>query len=139
MIAESEMLIRVFLSLLLGGIIGFERELDNEPAGIRTHMLVCLGATLFTVISISIATTSADSTRIAAGIVSGIGFLGAGAIFRGQDRIKGLTTAADLWVLAAIGMAVGVGYYLMAIVASIFLFIVLFFKKIIKIRGKRSE
>ncbi|VVC00445.1 MgtC family protein [uncultured archaeon] len=128
MIGEIELVGRIIFSLLAGGLIGIERELGHEPAGLRTHMLVCLGAMLFTAMSFEAAGTF-DPTRIASGIVTGIGFLGAGTIFKDKDRVKGLTTAADLWVIAAIGMAIGFGYYVMAAVSTVLLFGVLSAKK----------
>jgi len=116
---------RLILSAIFGGLIGVEREMHDKPAGFRTHVLVCMGAAMFTVISISIVGSLVDVSRIAAGIVTGIGFLAAGSIFREKDRVKGLTTAADLWVLAGIGMAVGLGYYFLAIIATIVSLVVL--------------
>ncbi len=102
------MSMRLLIALVLGGVIGYEREVHGRPAGLRTHILVCLGAALFTIISDSYTgLPSADPTRIAAQIVSGIGFLGAGTIIRQGSIIRGLTTAASLWTVAAIGMAVG--------------------------------
>ncbi len=133
-IGEVELVVRIVLSLLLGGLIGLERELGKEPAGLRTHMLVSLGATLFTIMSFSIG--GAEPERIAANIVVGIGFLGAGAIFKEQDRVKGLTTAADLWVIAAVGMAIGLGYYFMAIVSTAFVLAILVAKRLFS-EGKR--
>ena len=129
MLGDLELAGRIVLALALGAIIGWEREHDEEPAGLRTHMLVILGATLFTIMSFSISGT-ADPSRVAAGIVTGIGFLGAGAIFRAENKIKGLTTAADLWVLAAIGMAVGIGYYVAAIVSAVLVFAILYIKRV---------
>ncbi len=131
MITEIDLVIRLLLAIGLGALIGLEREIDDEPAGLRTHMLVCLGATLFTIISMYLGDI-ADPARIAAGVVTGIGFLAAGVIFRAQDRVKGLTTAADLWVLAAVGVAIGIGYYLAAVLTSLFVFIILFLKKVLK-------
>ena len=95
MIAESEVILRLILAAVAGGIIGFERKTFHKPAGIRTHMLVSTGAALFTLVSTT-AFTETDPSRIAAGIVTGIGFLGAGTIFRAKDTVKGLTTAASL-------------------------------------------
>jgi len=98
------------LAILLGGLIGLERELHGHPAGLRTHILVCLGSTLLTLTSITIsAQMGGDPARIAAQIVAGIGFLGAGAILRDRASVKGLTTAASIWTTAAIGIAIGAG------------------------------
>jgi putative Mg2+ transporter-C (MgtC) family protein len=119
---------RLVLSAVLGGLIGAEREMHDKPAGFRTHVLVCMGAAMFALISISVSgsfTGAADVSRIAAGVVTGIGFLAAGSIFRDKDRVSGLTTAADIWVLAAIGLSTGFGYYLLAAAATIIALIVL--------------
>jgi putative Mg2+ transporter-C (MgtC) family protein len=105
----EQITIRLVLALLAGGIVGIERERHDRPAGLRTHILVCLGSTLITLISIDMAGESADRTRIAAQIVTGIGFLGAGTIFRAEGGVRGLTTAAGLWVVAGIGMGIGAG------------------------------
>jgi putative Mg2+ transporter-C (MgtC) family protein len=116
----SEALLRLALAGLLGGLIGAERELREREAGLRTHLLVSVGSALFTIVSAygfheflasGQAVVRADPTRIAAQIVTGIGFLGAGAIIRQGLSVRGLTTAATLWVVAAIGMATGAGYY----------------------------
>jgi putative Mg2+ transporter-C (MgtC) family protein len=122
-----EVLIRVALAGALGGAIGAERELRERAAGLRTHMLVSVGAALFTLVSaygwsdFTFSQSSGvtfDPTRIAAQIVSGIGFLGAGAIIRQGLSVRGLTTAATLWVVAAIGMASGAGYYAAAVITT---------------------
>jgi putative Mg2+ transporter-C (MgtC) family protein len=121
-------LLRLSIAAALGGAVGFERELRDREAGIRTHLLVSLGSALFTIVSAygfhefltsgdNIVRT--DPTRIAAQIVTGIGFLGAGAIIREGLSIRGLTTAATLWVVAAIGMACGAGYYWPAVAATV--------------------
>ena len=124
----AEVLVRVVLAGLLGGAIGTEREIREREAGLRTHMLVAVGAALFTIVSAyawSDFTFSQrggitfDPTRIAAQIVTGIGFLGAGAIIRQGLSVRGLTTAASLWVVAAIGMASGAGYYSAAVITTI--------------------
>jgi len=100
---------RLALALAAGGLVGLERERRDRQAGLRTHMLVCVGSTLVTLVSILMADQNADRTRIAAQIVSGIGFLGAGTIFRAGNAVRGLTTAAGLWTVAGIGMAIGAG------------------------------
>jgi putative Mg2+ transporter-C (MgtC) family protein len=124
----GENLGRLALAAALGGAIGFERELRDREAGFRTHMLVCIGSALFTIVSAygfrefltsGDQVVRADPTRIAAQIVTGIGFLGAGAIIRQGVSIRGLTTAATLWVAAAIGMASGAGYYAGAVLGTI--------------------
>ena len=117
---------KLLLATLLGGAIGLERELAGKPAGLRTNILICVGAALFTQLSVDIARIGftpdgrpyGDTTRIAAQIVSGIGFLGAGAILHGQGAVVGLTTAATIWVVAAIGAAVGAGAYVDALGAT---------------------
>jgi putative Mg2+ transporter-C (MgtC) family protein len=125
-----QIFIRLFLSMLLGGLIGWERESRRQPAGLRTHMLICMGATLLMILSIYIPQTfqnfqNGDPGRIAAQVVSGIGFLGAGAIFRLGVNIKGLTTAATIWVVAAVGLCVGAGVYSAALTGTFFIIIVL--------------
>ncbi len=121
---EMEIILKLVLAAVLGGLIGFERQIHKKPAGLRTHTLVCIGAALFTIISTSSVDPSSVS-RIAAGLVTGIGFLAAGLIFREEDKVRGLTTAAELWVLAAIGISVGIGFYYAAIVATIIVLIIL--------------
>ena len=122
----SELVLRLFGACLLGGAVGYQREITGHPAGMRTHILVCVGAALFTITSIAFGGTS-DPSRIAASIVTGIGFLGAGAIIRQGSSVKGLTTAASLWSTAAIGMALGAGgkLYVLAIVGTLIVFGVL--------------
>lgn len=124
---ELELLIRLVLSLVFGGIVGFEREMTRKPAGLRTHMLVCLGACLFTVSSffISPSPSGVDLARIAAGVVTGIGFIGAGSIIAKKGDVKGLTTAASLWLVAAIGLTLGMGNYLIPLVGAVLGFFIL--------------
>jgi putative Mg2+ transporter-C (MgtC) family protein len=124
-------LIKLLLSLVLGGLIGWERELYDKPAGFRTNTLICVGATLFTIFSLKVgAVPGTDSARIAAQIVSGIGFLGAGAIIRRGEAVLGLTTAATIWFVASIGMGIGAGYYLTSSVgAMLALAILVLFRK----------
>ena len=119
---DYESLIKLILALGLGALIGFERQLKHRPAGLRTHMLVSMGSTIFTVVSLSF---DIEPARIAAGIVAGIGFLGAGSIIAHKGHVKGITSAATLWVVAAIGLTVGVGQYWIAIIGSIAIFLVL--------------
>ena len=124
----AEVLLRIVLAGVLGGAIGAEREIREREAGLRTHMLVAVGAALFTIVSayawsdFQFSTREGitfDPTRIAAQVVTGIGFLGAGAIIRQGLSIRGLTTAASLWVVAAIGMASGAGYYSAAVITTV--------------------
>ena len=111
---------------MLGAAIGFEREMHRQPAGFRTHSLVALGSALFTIISAyGFAGSSVDPTRIAAQIVSGIGFIGAGTILQHRGNIRGLTTAASLWAVAAIGMAAGAGMLALALVGTVLILVVL--------------
>jgi putative Mg2+ transporter-C (MgtC) family protein len=116
--------LRLLLAAALGGAIGFQRERADKPAGLRTHMLICLGATLFTVTS----AYAFNDARIAAGVVTGIGFLGAGSIIYHSrtDFVTGLTTAATIWVVAGIGVAVGSGLYIASVVTTAIVLIVLF-------------
>jgi len=112
-------LIGIILAVLLGAVIGLERELSGKAAGLRTNLLICLGASVFTIMSRQMATGDEGSvTRIAAQIVTGVGFLGAGAIIQDRAGVHGLTTAATIWLVASIGMACGGRFYLLAIVAS---------------------
>jgi len=125
-----QIFIRLLLSLLLGGAIGWERESRRQPAGLRTHILICLGSTLLMITSIYIPQTfpdfkNGDPGRIAAQVVSGIGFLGAGAIFKLGVNVKGLTTAATIWVVAAIGLSIGAGVYVGALLGTLFILFVL--------------
>jgi putative Mg2+ transporter-C (MgtC) family protein len=114
---ESEMLLRLGLSFLIGGAIGLEREYLNKSAGFRTMIMICMGSCLFTLFSMFLANATPD--RIASNIVTGIGFLGAGVIFKEDNRVKGLTTAAAIWVTAALGMGIGGGYYFVTLAAAI--------------------
>lgn len=122
-------IVKVTLAASLGGLIGLEREWRGREAGFRTNMLIAMGACLFTLISIHgfpLENSAArDTGRVAAGIVTGIGFLGAGALFQTPHRIKGMTTAATIWLVAAIGMTVGVGAYVLAIFSSVLTFVIL--------------
>lgn len=115
---------RLILAIMLGGILGWQRERLGRDAGPRTYALVCVGSALFTILSIY-GFSNGDTARIAAQIVTGIGFLGAGIIMKKEDHIKGLTTAAGLWVSAAIGMGVGAGYFLLSTIATILVLLVL--------------
>ena len=125
-----EELLALVLSSLLGGVIGFERSKVHKPAGLRTHILVSLGSCLFMILSVKFFD---DPARIAAGVVSGIGFIGAGTIIaerREKTKVVGITTAASLWVTAAIGMAVGMGEYILAAFTALLTYAILQLKKI---------
>ena len=118
----------LLVSLGLGTVLGWERQAEKKPAGLRTHTLVCLGATLFVLTgrhATEVFGGSADPTRMLHGIVTGVGFLGAGAILRHDGSVYGLTTAASIWVVAAVGAAAGVEAYLLAVVAAVLALIVL--------------
>ena len=126
---DLELILRIIVSVALGAIIGFDREKKQKPAGLRTHIFVCMGACLFTISSFSISSSESigiyDVTRIAAGIVTGISFIGAGSIIASKGDVRGLTTAASLWVVAGIGLMVGFGNFLIPIVVAIISFIIL--------------
>ena len=113
-----DLTLRLLLAAGLGAAIGLEREYWQKPAGLRTNMLIAVGSALFTVMSIELARTSGTPDRIAAQVVTGIGFVGAGAILRSGHSVHGMTTAATIWVNAAIGMAAGAGEYLTAVAAT---------------------
>jgi len=129
-------ILRLLVAFLLGGIIGYERERSGKHPGFRTQILICLGSTLIMLISIKMfddyhTVTSVDPGRIAAGIVTGIGFLGAGTILRSNEGIKGLTTAGSVWLNSAIGMACGCGYFDAAAAATVFgLFTLTFLRRL---------
>lgn len=114
-----EIVIRLIVASVLGGLVGLDRESTNRPAGFRTHTLVSVGSALIMLVSIDSGKYGGDPSRIAAQVVSGIGFLGAGTILRTRTSVEGLTTAASLWVCAGIGLAIGSGYYLGAIVTTV--------------------
>src|SRR2546421_7931300 len=133
--------IKLLLAVVLGGLIGMERELRDKPAGLRTNILICVGSTLFTSISTRVAQIlGGDPTRIAAQIISGIGFLGAGAVLHSHGFVLGLTTAATIWVVAGVGMALGSGMYLVAVFATAMSLVTLYFLSFIedKIQGRKS-
>lgn len=120
-------ILRLFIAVVCGTVIGLEREMRDKAAGLRTHILVCLGACLFGMLGLVLVTEykNADILRLAQGLLIGIGFLGAGVIVREGASVRGLTTAAGIWVMGAIGLAVGVGCYHIALVGSIFSFLVM--------------
>jgi putative Mg2+ transporter-C (MgtC) family protein len=121
-----EMVLRILLAAALGAVIGWQREKAHKPAGLRTHILISMGAALFTIISISTSVfPTADPSRIAAGIVTGVGFLGAGTILHHTRFIEGLTTAASIWIIAAVGTAAGAGLYVISAIATLIVFVVL--------------
>jgi putative Mg2+ transporter-C (MgtC) family protein len=117
--------VRLALAAALGGAIGLEREYRHKPAGLRTNMLISLGSALFSILSVELGAGAGSPDRIAAQVVTGIGFLGAGAILRSGENVHGLTTAATIWVNAAIGMAAGLGSYTIATVGAAITLVVL--------------
>ena len=131
MVAETEMIIRLLIATVLGGIIGFEREAAKRPAGLRTHMLVSISASLLTILSFD-AFPGSDPSRIASNVIVGMGFIGAGCIAWSKKKVIGITTAASLWTAAAIGIASGVGYISLALVTTLIAFVVLRLKWIEK-------
>lgn len=124
---QGEIIIRLVLSFALGGLFGLERERRHKPAGLRTHTLVCLGAALFTIAGTYGFTapdggaliSNNDPARVAAQIVSGVGFIGGGIIFKDRDHVRGITTAASIWLTAGLGMGIGLGLYLITGVAAL--------------------
>lgn len=131
MLTENQILFRLVLATVLSGLIGIEREMHGRTAGFRTHILVCIGSTLIMLTSMHIfdiykGLVSVDPARIAAGVITGIGFLGAGTILRFRASVRGLTTAASLWVVAGIGLAVGSGLYSGAYITTLITLVSLF-------------
>jgi putative Mg2+ transporter-C (MgtC) family protein len=132
MITGFSVIGRLILAVFFGGVIGFEREVRRRSAGLRTHILVSLGSCLIMLTSLHLFDiykdmVPLDPARIAAGVITGIGFLGAGAIIRSGEAVKGLTTAATLWLVAGIGLGIGCGFYLASLVTAILAIIVLYF------------
>lgn len=142
MIADHDILVRLLIAVALGGLVGLEREMRDHPAGLRTHILVSVGACLFTLVSAygfsdfarapATEAVRADVTRIASQVVVGIGFLGGGAILRYDGSVRGLTTAASLWVTAAVGLSVGAGFVLGAVVSVALVLVSLLLKPVEK-------
>jgi len=127
--ADIEVITRICLAFLLGGLIGLERERHGISAGIRTYGAICLGACVFGIVSLSVA--GADPSRIAAQVVTGIGFLGGGLIFRQEGNyVSGLTTAATLWATAAVGLAVALGMYMISLLTAVLIYVLLFLPRL---------
>lgn len=128
----ADIVLRIGVATLIGSLIGLERQAHGISAGLRTHALVCLGAAIFTIASIQITMIDpkASAAVIASGIVTGVGFLGAGAIFFDKKGPHGFTTAADIWVVAALGMMIGIGEIITAILACVFILLVLVVGKV---------
>jgi len=131
---DFEIATRLIMALGLGGLVGLEREAHGSDAGLRTHILVCLGSAVFMVVSILMGETfeGSDPARIAAQVVSGIGFLGAGAILRSSPSIRGLTTAASIWAVAGIGLASGGGFFRPALMTTLLMVTTLWFLRYIE-------
>ena len=121
----AKVVIRLLVAAILGGMIGFERESAGKPAGLRTHMLVAMGAAIFVMVPQLLGAEGADITRVIQGLVAGIGFLGAGAIMNKGDDARGLTTAASIWLTAAVGMGAGLGREALAVMSTILALVVL--------------
>jgi len=136
----SDIILKLVLAILVGGLLGAEREYRSKSAGFRTLTLICLGATIFTIFS-QILGGIGNPDRIASNIVTGIGFVGAGVIFKGDNtsKVNGITTAAMIWVTAALGMAIGAGYWLAALIATGMIFIVLFAFTLLEDRIDRAN
>src|SRR6266571_6364473 len=124
-IFKLELLLQLGLATLLGGAIGLERELGGKPAGLRTNILICIGSALYTQLSLSMVHGATDATRVAGQIVTGVGFIGAGTILHARGAVVGLTSAATIWVVAAIGVALGSGYYAEALATTLVVLVVL--------------
>ena len=126
---DLELMLRVLLAFIMGGVLGYERERTGRPAGLRTHMLVCAGSVCFTLAGVygfaGPPNSMRDPSRVAAQIVTGVGFLGAGTIFRTPSTVRGLTTAASIWLVAAIGMLIGSGMYALALFTTVLGFMTL--------------
>jgi len=130
MMSDKDIILRLTLSVLLSGMIGFERQIRHRGAGLRTHILVCLGSTLIMLTSMYVFDiykdrATLDPARIAAGVITGVGFLCAGTIIRYGEAIRGLTTATSLWLVSAVGLAIGIGFYNAAFVTTILALIIL--------------
>jgi len=145
MISEVQIILRILVGAALGAVVGYERERQDQPAGLRTHMILVIGATLAMILSVNLGYlfarpgTPADPARLAAQVISGIGFLGAGAILRYGFTVKGLTTATSLWTMAIVGMAVGAGYYLIGVVTTALMLVVLALLNVIENRFVRTS
>ena len=131
-----ETFLTLLLAVALGAIVGVEREKSHKPAGLRTHMLVSLGACLFTMMSDSF---GAQPAQVAGGIVAGIGFIGAGTIWAEKDKVQGITTAASLWATAAIGLTAGIGDYLLAAAVTLLVVLILASNVLLKKVGHEKE
>ncbi|MFH2027976.1 MAG: MgtC/SapB family protein [Nanoarchaeota archaeon] len=126
-------LFKLLAAVLLSSFIGLERELKHKPAGVKTHVLVCVGATLVTLLAVN--PIVGEVPRIMAAIITGMGFIGAGAIIaHGSEHVRGLTTAASLWIVASLGIAIGLGFYILGVITAIIILVTLYFGEIIEKR-----
>ena len=144
MLSEWVIVFRLILAAVLSGIVGFEREFHGRSAGFRTHILLCVGSTLIMITSVHIfdvyyGRTPVDPARLAAGVVTGIGFLGAGTIIRSGESVRGLTTAASLWTVSGIGLAVGCGFYIAGWATAIIAFATLYLLRKIPIDAEDKQ
>lgn len=137
-VSAWEMIGRLILAAILGLLIGLERELVGQPAGERTHALASLGAAAFSLVSLQ-SFTAGDQARVAAGVVTGLGFLGAGMILKRDDQVHGLTTAAGIWVVGAIGLAVGAGLYLLGIATTMLVGVILALERVLRIDQRLAQ
>jgi putative Mg2+ transporter-C (MgtC) family protein len=137
----TQVLMRLGLALILGGVIGFEREISRRDAGMRTHMMVAVGAALFVVVPLQAGFSQDNMSRVLQGLVSGVGFLGAGAIIKlsAEREVRGLTTAASLWLSAGIGVAAGLGREATAILSVVIALLILTSARLVKGRGPESR
>ena len=122
---QLTMVFQLCLALVLAGVIGYEREKYSKPAGLRTHMILAIGCTILTIISYSAFPDPTDNSRLAAAIITGIGFIGAGTVLQTRERIVGLTTAASIWLTASVSISVGTGNYVLAIAGTVLGYIIL--------------
>jgi len=122
---QLTMVFQLCLALVLAGVIGYEREKYSKPAGLRTHMILAIGCTILTIISYSAFPNPTDNSRLAAAIITGIGFIGAGTVLQTRERIVGLTTAASIWLTASVSISVGTGNYVLAIAGTVLGYIIL--------------
>ena len=123
MLYEVEIILKILLSIALGSLVGVEREARGKPAGLKTHAIICLASTIFSIISINYFTK--DYARMISNVLTGMGFIGAGAIIASGRKVVGITTATTLWITTAIGIAVGIGFYFLAIISTITVLIIL--------------
>jgi putative Mg2+ transporter-C (MgtC) family protein len=137
MLSYGDIALRLGIAIILGGIVGLEREYQNQPAGLRTHIILVLGAALTTIVSIDLQNSdppliSGDIMRLSAGVITGIGFLGGGAILRFGANVKGLTTSTSMWTMAIVGIAVGAGLYFPAVITTVVVLLVLLLLNIVE-------